>query len=180
MTPPFPISALCEDAAIQQMADATFGLNAAMQLLLTNYPSLYDLTAVPSIDFTNENQVQRAWVDPNDYYNSGNPEDIALFVHCNGTADQKNTKFYDFSGAVAVVVDFFLTDPEEGIPCHLQPRVNLINDAIYKVFGADRFGPLQAAGVLLNGGIQCVRTRPVLADRNWFQALSCTMPFRVN
>jgi len=181
MTPPIIISALCEDATIKQLADATFGLNAAMTALLANHPEYYDLTAIPAIDFADENQVQRAWVDPNDYYNTGNPSDIAVFVHCNGTLDQKTIKgFYDFSGSVAVVIDFFLTDSEEGIPCHLQARVNLINDAMYKVFGADRFAPLQQAGVLLNGGIQCVRSKPVIADRNWFQALTCTLPFRVN
>lgn len=175
---PLPISQAAEDALVSYLGDPTYGLNPVMAQLA----SLYLVTPqVPYIDWdTSSKQVYRAWLSVDDFIANGPEIFPAVLIHVNTTLDQHTIKGRDFSGSVMIVADFILGSDATGIPTELQQQANLLNDAIYRVFGIDRYAALQAYGITLNGGIQCARQMPRTVGDNYTQLLSFGFPMKLD
>lgn len=175
---PFPITQSIEDRVILMLQDETTGLQAMMQALADSRPYGVD---VPQLNLGDAGtQLYRAWADQASYYATDDVEDIAVFVHTTATRDEHLVKGVDYSGHITVGIEILLTTAASGVPTELQSLANLFNDAIYYVFGLEPARQLQADGIVFNGAIVCIRTKPVLSGENWAQMLSFTLPFQIN
>jgi hypothetical protein len=175
---PLPISQAAEDALVSYLGDPTYGLTPVMAQLA---PLYLVAPQIPYIDWNpSSRQVYRVWMSVDDFIGNGAEIFPAVMIHVNTTLDQHTIKGRDFSGSVMIVADFILSTNTTGIPTDLQQQANLLNDAVYRVFGSDRYAALQSAGITLNGGIQCARQIPRTVGDNFTQLISFGFPMRID
>lgn len=175
---PIPITQSIEDRVISMLQDENTGLVAMMTALAGSRDGYGD---VPQLDLSDGGtQLYRAWMDQASYYATDDVEQVALFVFPIQSRDEHLAKSYDFSGHVQVGINVLLTEAASGVPVEIQKTANLFNDAMYSVFGILASRVLQADGIVFNGDMTAMRTKPTQAGSNWAQMLSFTLSFQIN